>query len=278
MSLADPTTTVAPVAHPLAVVAGLRPSVDPSARSALEAAGYRVQRVCDIAEVGAVGRDEQVAAIVVGAEALVGADHGDGPWACVTAGGGELFAVHPEDDDVSALWRSFRRGAVPWSLGRTGSLPGLAPADSFGAELALDALHEELLGRHVEACRLLASIRDPAMVAEVVDVLVAAGAASLERLRNRSRYPVSTELLVQHLPTHVGTLQEVDFSVWWNMVEAVAFRASGLRLPVAGLGLVDRRFAVAFGAFHATSTIVRFTARRQWRQPADLLGDLAEAE
>lgn len=276
MNLADPTSTIAPVSRPLAVLAGARPSFDPSARTALEAAGHRVQRVCEIADLVTLAGEEQVAVVVVDAEDLAAADLADDVRTAVATGGGELFALHGEDDGVPALWRSFRRGAVPWSLGPIASLPGLAPAGSFAAELALDALHEDLLGRHVEACRLLASIRDADMVAEVVDVLVAAGAASLDRLRNRSRYPVPTDLLVQHLPAHVGTLQGVDFALWWNMVEAVAFRASGLRLPVPGLGLPDRRFAVAFGAFHATSTIVRFTARRQWRQPADLLADLTE--
>lgn len=62
------------------------------------------------------------------------------------------------------------------------------------------------------------------------------------------------------------------------MVEAAAFRASGLRLPMSGTELAARPFAVVFGAFHATSTIVRFTARRQWRQPAQLLVDLADAD
>lgn len=276
MNLVDPTSTIAPVSRPLAVVAGARPSLEPSARTALEAAGHRVQRLSAIEELAALAGDEQIAVVVVDADDLAAADLADDAWTSVAAGGAELFALHREDDDVPALWRSFRRGAVPWSLGPIASLPGLAPVGSFGGELALDALHEDLLGRHVEACRLLASIRDADMVAEVVDVLLAAGAASLERLRNRSRYPVPTELLVQHLPAHVGTLQGADFSLWWNMVEAVAFRASGLRLPVPGLGLPDGRFAVAFGAFHATSTIVRFTARRQWRQPAELLGDLAE--
>lgn len=118
--------------------------------------------------------------------------------------------------------------------------------------------------------------REPEDVHEVVDVLVAAGAASLERLRHRSRYPVPTDLLVQHLPSHVGTLQGTDFALWWNMVEAAAFRASGLRLPLPDTGRPGRPHALAFGAFHATSTILRFTARRQWRPPATLLGDLAE--
>lgn len=278
MSLADAASTVAPVSRPLAVLAGVRPSAVDRARRALEAAGHRVGCVAGITDLAVMAPDGPVAVVVVDAEELATAGLGDEAWGSVTGGGTELFALHRADDEVPALWRSFRSGAVPWSLGRVTSLPGLAPVGPFGGELALDALHEDLLGRHVEACRLLASIRDPEMVAEVVDVLVAAGAAALERLRNRSRYPVPTELLVQHLPPHVGTLQGTDFAVWWNMVEAVAFRASGLRLPVPALGVADRRFAVAFGAFHATSTIVRFTARRQWRQPAELLGDLAEVE
>lgn len=279
MSLADATSTVSPVSQPLAVLAGVSGSVGDTARIALEAAGHRVDRVAAVADLATTGHDGPIAVVVVDADELAAAELGEEPWASVTGGGGaELFALHRRDDDVSALWCSFRAGAVPWSLDRVGTVPGLAPVGTFAGELALDALHEELLGRHVEACRLLSSIRDPEMVAEVVDVLVAAGAASLERLRNRSRYPVPTELLVQHLPAHVGTLEGKDFSLWWNMVEAVAFRASGLRLPAPGLGVNDRRFAVVFGAFHATSTIVRFTARRQWRQPADLLGDLAEVE
>lgn len=272
MSLADPTAPAGAVARPLAVLSGSGlPSLG-HVRRALEGAGHRVRDVADVSELAGEG---DVAVVVVDARDLASVEVGDETWASVAASGPELFAVHPEDDDVSELWRSYRRGAVPWLLGAE-TMPGLAPATSSGGELALDALHDELLGRHVESCRLLASIRDDAALVEVVDVLVAAGAAALERLRHRSRYPVPTALLVEHLPAHVGTLEGADFSLWWNMVEAAAFRASGLRLPVPDMGPAGRPHAVAFGAFHATSTIVRFTARRQWRKPGELLADLAE--
>ena len=277
MSLADASRALAPVRDTLAVVAGHDATVDTTVRSALEDAGHRVRCVASVADLVDLARTEPVAVVAIAADQVEAAHAEDGGWAWALPAGAELFAVHGAADDVSSLWRSYRRGAVPWVLGAT-SLPGLAPDGTFGGELALDALHEELLGRHVEACRLLASIRDQQVIAEVVEILVAAGAAALERLRNRSRYPVPTELLVQHVPAHVGTLEGADFAQWWGMVEAVAFRASGLRLPVSELDLAERPHAVAFGAFHATSTIVRFTARRQWRQPAELLGDLGEVE
>lgn len=276
MSVAEPTPALAPVGRPLAVLAGALAS-EADATAALEGSGHRVARAPEIADVAAVVGSEPLALVVVDPRHLATAEL-DEVRTSVDGVRTDVLAVHDVDDDVEALWRSYRAGAVPWPIRRTPAMPAIAPSGSFGGELALDALHEELLGRHVEACRLLASIRDPEMVAEVVEVLVAAGVASLERLRNRSRYPVPTELLVQHLPAHVGTLQGTDFALWWTMVEAVAFRASGLRLPVPEAGVAPRRYAAAFGAFHATSTIVRFTARRQWRQPADLLGDLAEVE
>lgn len=276
MSVTDPTPPIAPVGRPLAVLAGVV-AAEADVVAALERAGHRVARVPEIGDVAAAVGGDELALVVVGPGRLAAAEL-DQVRASLAGAGADVLALHDVDDDVEALWRSYRSGAVPWTLGRTSAMPPIAPSGSFGGELALDALHEELLGRHVEACRLLASIRDPEMVADVVEVLVAAGVASLERLRNRSRYPVPTELLVQHLPAHIGTLQGADFALWWSMVEAVAFRASGLRLPVPEVGLGHRRHAVAFGAFHATSTIVRFTARRQWRQPADLLGDLAQVE
>lgn len=271
MSLPDAIAPVAGLERPLAVVGGHLRGLDEAVGTALRAAGHRVHHVPDLVDVVALARAEQVALVAVDGRTLAASE---GAWGSVRVGGAELFAVHQQDDDLASWWGSYRRGAVPWVLGAS-SLPGLAPVGTFGGELALDALHEELLGRHADACRLVASIRDPALVAEVVEVLVAAGAAALERLRNRSRYPVPAELLVQHLPDHIGTLEGIDFSLWWNMVEAAAFRASGLRLPVPGADLVERPFAAAFGAFHATTTIVRFTARRQWRKPVDLLGDLA---
>lgn len=277
MSVSEPTSTAELADRPIAFLVGEGTSAPPTVRRALEADGHRVRSVDDVAALaGAVGEDHP-ALIVVHAPDLVGVEAGNEVTASAAASGAELFALHRAGDDVSSLWRSYRRGAVPWMLGSE-TLPGLAPKGSFGGELALDALHDELLGHHVDSCRLLASIREPDALAEVVEVLVAAGAASLERLRNRSRYPVPTELLVQHLSPHVGTLEGIDFSLWWNMVEAAAFRASGLRLPVPDTGVPARPHALAFGAFHATSTIVRFTARRQWRKPAELLGDLAEVE
>lgn len=124
------------------------------------------------------------------AEALDEAHAPAGRWTSALPGESELFALHRADDVVPSMWRSYRWGAVPWVLGSR-SVPGLAPADISGPVLALDALHEELLGHHAGACRLLASIRDRRVIAE-------------------------------------------------------------------------------------TSTIVRFTARRQWRPPAELLGDLAD--
>ncbi|HAS09656.1 MAG TPA: hypothetical protein DCS55_03925 [Acidimicrobiaceae bacterium] len=277
MSLPDASGPLASVRGPIAAVAGHGAAADESVLGALGAAGLEVRRLPSVASLLDLARAEPVAVAAVDAADVEVVDASDGGWASVLPEGAEVFAVHGEDDGVAALWRSYRSGAVPWTVGAR-SMPGLAPTGSFGGELALDALHEELLGRHAEACRLLASIRDPRMVAEMVEVLIASGAAALERLRNRSRYPVPTDLLVQHLPTHVGTLTGRDFSRWWSMVEAIAFRASGLRLPVADMDLAERPHAVAFGAFHATSTIVRFTARRQWRRPADLLGDLAAVE
>lgn len=266
MSLTDPVRPLAPVHRPLAVLVGPGPARDGSVRRALHDAGHRLRTASTLGGIAA-GPEERVAVVVVDAATL----QGD----VAVPGGAVVFARHAADDHVDALWRSYRHGAVPWTVG-TESVPVVATTGAVAGELALEALHEDLLGRHAAACLLLASVREPEDLHEVVDVLVAAGAASLERLRHRSRYPVPTDLLVQHLPSHVGTLQGTDFALWWNMVEAAAFRASGLRLPLPDTGRPGRPHALAFGAFHATSTILRFTARRQWRPPATLLGDLAE--
>lgn len=190
-------------------------------------------------------------------------------------GGSDPCVVHLDDSDVAALWRSYRDGSVPLVAAAVDRTPPAMQAWPTAGEVALGALHHELGGHHARACTTLASVRDPLLVAGVVDVLVETGAAALERLRERSRYPVPTDLLVTHLPTHAGIEDGAAFSRWWNMVEVVAFRAAGLRLTAPHPRPDAPPFDVAFSAFHATSTIVRFTARRQWRRPDALLVDLA---
>lgn len=238
--------------------------------------GHRLSVAEDERELAARLSAEPAALVVVDASELA-----DGPAimgavrACCPAA--EVVAVHPVGD-VAGMWRSFRAGAVPWTRDGDRQLPVWAATAAPGGTIAREALHHELHGRHAAACRTLVTLRDPQLVAEAVEVLVDLGAASLERLRRRSRYPVRVELLVEHLPEHAGPLDGDDFSSWWSMVQAAAFRASGLSLPMRELELAAPPSGVLAGAFHATSTILRFTARRQWRRPAELLAEVATAE
>lgn len=279
MSATDAAGVRSGLGRPLAVLAGAWPGAD-RARTLLLSGGHRVHLVATTAELADVTDREAVAVAVVRAESLRSVTwdrdvRGVLARATGPSGVGEVYAVHASGADVVAMWRTHRQGAVPWVLTPEGALPPVVPHGAFAGEIALDALHEDLLGRHASACSLLASIRDPEAIVEVLDVLAGAGAAAMERLRNRCRYPVPTEVLESHLPAHVGTLAGPDYALWWSMVETVAFRASGLRLPSPEAELIERPFAVASAAFHATSTIVRFTARRQWRRADELLADLA---
>ena len=190
---------------------------------------------------------------------------------------GRVVVVH-EEADVAGMWTSYRLGASPCVVRRDKhvrvTLPlALEPAPLGGGEVALEALHHEIVGRHADACEALAHVR-PDEVADAVEALVEAGAAALDRLRRRARYPVPTSLLVDQLPAHLGTLDEDAFARWWEMVQVVAFRASALQPPVTPTIPGDHQGRL-FGAFHAASAIVQFTARRHWRRPVELLGDLA---
>lgn len=182
-----------------------------------------------------------------------------------------MLVGHPEGD-VEAMWRAFRCGATPWVVPSDSQqrldLPGFGVRRSPSGGIALDALQEELGGHPTVACSLLVQITDGDVEA-AVEALIETGAAALVHLRDRARYAAPIEVLLSQLPKHLYTSDTDALTLCWTMVEAMAFRASGLRLEVPDLTANDR--GALFGAFHATATVVRFTARRRWRRPVDVL-------
>lgn len=193
--------------------------------------------------------------------------------------GCQVVVAHGEDD-VAGMWTTFRTGGRPWSVStdrrdRSEAPLRTGPSPLGGGELALEALHHEILGQHAAACAALGRL-DAVDVDDALDALVEAGAAALERLHGRARYPVSTQVLLSQLPEHVGTFDHEAFDLWWTMVETMAFRASGLRLDPPEAEPDTHHQAPVFGAFHAAAVLLRFTARRHWRRPSELLVDLAD--
>ncbi len=173
------------------------------------------------------------------------------------------------------MWSFFSLGAAPHRMRVADELAAVFEAGSAsGAAIAIEALRYEMQGRTEEACETLARLTVPDCAVEAIDALSAVGVGALERLRRRTRYLVPTELLVEHLPEHLGTLDGERFSLWWSMVEQIAFRAAGLQLPIRSLELEARHLEAVFGAFHAAGTLVRFTARRQWCRPEHVLDEV----
>lgn len=186
-----------------------------------------------------------------------------------------VFVGHHENN-LEAMWQAFRCDATPWVVPSGGhrqvDLPAFDVRRSPDGDLVIDALQEELGGHHAVACSLLAQIADSDVDA-AVEALIETGAAALVHLRDRARYATSIEVLLAHLPEHRYSPDPEALTLWWTMIDATAFRASGLRLELPELGGHDRD--ALFGAFHAAATILRFTARRRWRRPIDALHDYA---
>lgn len=184
--------------------------------------------------------------------------------------------VGHRENNLEAMWQAFRCGATPWVVPSGGQrqvdLPAFDVRRSPDGDLAIDALQEELGGHHGDACSLLAQIADGDVDA-AVEALIETGAAALVHLRDRARYATSIDVLLAHLPEHRYSPDPEALTLWWTMIEATAFRASGLRLELPELGGNDRD--ALFGAFHAAATVLRFTARRRWRRPIDALHEFA---
>jgi len=261
--------------EPVAVVLDAGAPHSGAVRRSLQECGHEVIVVTSPAELLAVALTVPVRVVVTDACAT---NDGTVPVPLAAADsiapGAHVVVIHGPDD-VPGMWRTYRDGALPWTTSSPLELgTALDPVPVSGEAAAVEALHHELLGRHVRACEAIAAVRDPDDVVELIETLLDAGAAALDRLRARSRYPVPTDLVVAQLPAHVGGSA---FPMCWSMLQAMAFRSSGLHLPLLELEMPEQRFGAAEGAFHAASTIVRFTARRQWRRPTELLGDLAVA-
>lgn len=87
------------------------------------------------------------------------------------------------------------------------------------------------------------------------------GAAALVRLRDHARYATSIEALVAHLPERPYSADNEALTLCWTMVEAMAFRASGLRGELTeGTGKERSGSSVRFTLRHGPS----FMARRRW--------------
>jgi len=241
----------------------------------------RDQRAVEVASVPhalsrALGTD--VTAVVVGVD-----HHVDDGWVDLA-----LVLAHLRPDvsvlvghvegDIETMWRAFRCGATPWTIPSAGQrrlgLPTFGERRSLGGRVVLDALERELSGHPTVACSLLTQITDGEVEA-AIEALIGTGAAALVHLRDRARYATPIEVLLSHLPNHGHTSDREALTRCWATVEAMAFRASGLRLEVPDLTANDRE--ALFGAFHATVSVVRFIARRRWRRPADVLHEFVNA-
>lgn len=103
--------------------------------------------------------------------------------------GCQVVVAHAEDD-VAGMWSTFRSGGTPWSVGpdrrnRSEAPLRTGPSPLGGGELALEALHHEILGHHAAACAALGRL-DVADADDALEALVEAGAAALERLHGRA--------------------------------------------------------------------------------------------
>lgn len=174
-------------------------------------------------------------------------------------------------DDLAASRSVFAAGAAPWFLDAPLDVAAIdAAADPASA--AVEAVRDHLDGRHASAYARLHAVARSAEPDDGLEALILAGALALERFRERAGHPVPFDVLAAHLEEQTGGLSAVAYSWWWTMTEHIVFRSAGVALPpVAHDSPVDH---VLSGAFHAASTIVRFTARRQWRLPRDFFDDL----
>lgn len=243
----------------------------------IERRGHLAIRVASIPEALSRSTGPDVTVVVVDADACPRQEWVDFTLALARLRPGVRVLVGHADSNLEAMWQVFRCGAIPWVIPTGGQhqldLPPFDLPCSTSPDLAMNTLSEELDGHHSVACSLLAQIADRDVDA-AVEALIATGAAALVQLRDRARFPAPVEVLRAHLPEHRFWADTEAIALWWAMVEATAFRASGLRLdPPEQNGNRD----ALFGAFHSTATIVRFTARRRWRRPVDVLHEHAYA-
>ena len=174
-------------------------------------------------------------------------------------------------DDPTAARSAFSARAAPWLLDGPLDLAAIRSAADPSAA-AVEAVRAHLDGRHARAYAWLHAVARSADPDDALEVLILVGALALERFRERAGHPVPSDVLAAHLEDQTGGLSGVAYSWWWTMTEHIVFRSAGVALPPVAPGSPNAQ--VLSGAFHAASTIVRFTARRQWRLPRDLLDDL----
>lgn len=189
----------------------------------------------------------------------------------VAEDGGIPVVIALDSDDPATARSIFSGRAAPWVPDGPFDLPAIRPwVDPCSA--AVEAVRAHLSGKHARAYAGLHAVARSSEPDEALEALIQLGALTLERFRERAAHPVPSDVLAAHLVDQTGELTGAAHSWWWTMTEHMVFRSAGVTLPP--VDPASRTAEVLSGAFHAASTIVRFTARRQWRLPRDLFDDL----
>lgn len=117
------------------------------------------------------------------------------------------------------------------------------------------------------------SALDQADVAAAIDVLTEATAVTLAQLERRATFPIPLGYVVERLDASEATDREVSMA----FVHLATFANAGVDMDVDELLHAYGPGGALYGAFDATSAVIRFAARRWWRPAADILSDLGLA-
>lgn len=230
--------------------------------------GYRIYRARDSAAALALAAGVPLDVVVTDAEG------------CVTPRGRTLVAdmlrlnrscrVLVEDDHDG--WTTFFQGGRPLFTGESvteGLQTPDAPVDATAAALA--ALEAELLGRPADALRPFLALGTASQVADAAAYLDDTALAAIDRLRNRSTFAVSVDVIAERFAPQEGHA----YACWWETLQLVALRSLGLDVGAADAAIELQPRRRLFGSFHVARSFVLFTASRHWRRPHDLLADLS---
>lgn len=111
---------------------------------------------------------------------------------------------------------------------------------------------------------------DQADVARAMDVLAGAMSATWSQLERRAIYPIRLEHVVERL--HAVGARDRRVSV--DFLHRAVRTNSATRSVVEELICVHGPGSALYGAFDATSAVIRFAGQRWWRRPAAILTDL----
>lgn len=114
------------------------------------------------------------------------------------------------------------------------------------------------------------SALDQADVAPAIDVLTEATAGTLSQLERRATFPIPLGYVVDRLDAFEAADREVSMA----FVHRATFANAGVDVDVDELLHAYGPGDALYGAFDATSAVIRFAARRWWRPAAVILRDL----